>query len=392
MPPRPMLRAGNSQSVAGLTVNAGLSGVNAAASNTLALGGIVRNTGGVVNFNSGTTGAITTTGTNTDGILGPWATYGSGSLMQYAAASGSRAPYTVAAYTGEKFITSVATGLTDTTGTVNYALSGGGGTLAAAVTANTIQFTGSANTITASGAKSLSLNGIMNDGSGTATISGGSLVIGSTKELVCTGPGNMTVGSVIQDNAGGASALTMAGSGTLVLSATNTYSGPTTVSAGTVQLNSVKAAQNSTVTLNVNNGLAFGPGVTAATIGGLAGAGNLNLATTDATPLAVVLTAGGNNANTTYSGTLSGSGGLTKVGAGAMILAGSNLYSGGTEVEGGTLVAANGANGSATGSGNVILSGGTLASGAAAARSPAVCSRAPPPRPSPPAAWGRLGS
>ena len=88
----------------------------------------------------------------------------------------------------------------------------------------------------------------------------------------------------------------------------------------------------------------------------------MNLATTDASPLPVALTTGGNNANTTYSGTLSGSGGLTKVGAGVLILAGSNLYSGGTEVENGTLVAANGANGSATGSGNVTVSGGTLAS------------------------------
>jgi autotransporter-associated beta strand protein len=174
----------------------------------------------------------------------------------------------------------------------------------------------------------------------------------------------MTVASVIQDNSGGASALTMAGSGTLLLSAANTYSGPTTIDAGTLQLNSALAAKNSTVAVNVNNGLAFGSGVTAPSIGGLAGSGNVNLATTDATPLAVVLTVGGNNANTTYSGTLSGSGGLTKVGAGAMILAGSNLYSGGTEVEDGTLVAANGANGSATGSGNVTLSGGTLAGGA----------------------------
>ena len=65
-----------------------------------------------------------------------------------------------------------------------------------------------------------------------------------------------------------------------------------------------------------------------------------------------------------FTGTISGSGGLTKAGAGVLILAGSNLYSGGTEVDNGTLVAANGANGSATGSGNVTISGGTLASGA----------------------------
>ena len=223
--------------MAGLTVNAGGSGVNVSAGNTLALGAIVRNTGGVVNFNSNTMGTITTIQPNTNGILSPWATYGSGTSMSYAAASGSGAPYTIIAYTGATPITSGVSGLTDTTGTVNYTLSGGGGMLAAAVAANTIQFTGVANTIIASAANPLSLNGIMNDGSGTATISGGNLVIGSSQELVFTGPGNMTVASVIQDNPSGPSALTMGGGGTLVLTAANTYSGPTTISGGTLQLN-----------------------------------------------------------------------------------------------------------------------------------------------------------
>ena len=44
----------------------------------------------------------------------------------------------------------------------------------------------------------------------------------------------------------------------------------------------------------------------------------MNLATTDASPLAVVLTVGGNNSSTTYSGALSGSGSLTKAGTGAL--------------------------------------------------------------------------
>jgi autotransporter-associated beta strand protein len=525
---------GKSQTVAGLTVNAGLSGVNASASNTLALAAITRNTGGVVDFNSGTTGTITTTRTNTNGILGPWATYGSGTSLSYAAENGSGAPYAIVAYTGATPIASGVSGLTDTTGTVNYTLSGGGGTLAAAVTANTIQFTGGANTITASAAHPLSLNGIMNDASGTAAVTGGNLVIGSAKELVFTGPGNMTVASVIQDNPGGASALTMAGSGTLVLSASNTYSGPTTIdggtlqmgsggtagsinstssvtdngllvfdlssaatftrtisgnggvtqmapsilrltgtntyngpttistgtiqlgsntalgsssvvsisggavldldsfsptigslagsgtvtntaasgsstltlapasgstttfsgvvqngpaataltlngagmvilagantytgpttiSSGTLQLNNARAAQNSTVAVNGNSALAFGSGVTAPVLGGLAGTVNVDLVTTDSA--AVALTVGGNNASTTYTGTLSGSGSLTKAGTGALTLSGPNTYTGGTIVEAGILVASNGANGSATGSGTVTLSGGTLASG-----------------------------
>ena len=150
--------------MAGLTVNAGASGVNVSIGNTLTVGAMTRNFGGGVDFNSNSSGTITTT-SNANGILGPWATYGSGTSMAYATLSGSNSPYTIVAYAGATPITSGVTGLTDTTGTVNYMLSGGGGTLAAAVNANTIQFAGAGNTITASGANSLSLNGIMNDGS-----------------------------------------------------------------------------------------------------------------------------------------------------------------------------------------------------------------------------------
>ena len=190
----------------GLTVNVGASTITASAGNTLALGPIARNAGGVVNFNSNTTGTITTARTNSNGILGPWATYGSGTSMKYAAASGSSASYTITPYTAATAVTSGVTGFTDTTGTVNYAISSGGGSLTTAVSANTVQFTGAANTITASAADPLGLNGIMNVGSGAAAIVGGYLNIGATRELVITGPGNVTVASAIRDNAGGASA------------------------------------------------------------------------------------------------------------------------------------------------------------------------------------------
>ena len=82
-----------------------------------------------------------------------------------------------------------------------------------------------------------------------------------------------------------------------------------------MQLNSANTVQNSTVTVGTVGSLAFGPGITPPTLGGLAGSGNVNLATTDASPLAVVLMIGGNS-STTYSGILSGSGGLTLAGRG----------------------------------------------------------------------------
>ena len=89
---------------------------------------------------------------------------------------------------------------------------------------------------------------------------------------------------------------------------------------------------------------------------GLAGAQDLALTNAGAGPVA--LTVGGNGANTTYSGVLSGTGStLTKVGAGTLTLSGANTYTGGTTVSAGTLKATN-LSGSATGTGPVLVSSG----------------------------------
>jgi fibronectin-binding autotransporter adhesin len=75
------------------------------------------------------------------------------------------------------------------------------------------------------------------------------------------------------------------------------------------------------------------------------------------------------NANTTFSGIISGaSGGVTKAGAGTLILSGANTYGGATAVNAGTLLATGGTVGSvtasATGTGNVTVGGtGTILAG-----------------------------
>jgi autotransporter-associated beta strand protein len=66
-------------------------------------------------------------------------------------------------------------------------------------------------------------------------------------------------------------------------------------------------------------------------------------------------------ANSTYSGTVTGSGSLTKSGPGALTLTGANFFTGGATIDGGALVVSN-TGGSATGTGAIAVApGGTLA-------------------------------
>ena len=129
--------------------------------------------------------------------------------------------------------------------------------------------------------------------------------------------------------------------GTVVLAGANTFSGTTAISGGTLLLANSSALQNSTLNYNNQGGaLSFGT-LTAATLGGLSGAQNLNLFNT--TPAAVALTIGNNNANSTYSGGLNDTSGtslgssLTKNGTATNILTGNNTYSGATVINSGTL-------------------------------------------------------
>ena len=126
----------------------------------------------------------------------------------------------------------------------------------------------------------------------------------------------------------------LAGStGTLTLNNANTFTGLTAINGGQLAVGNVNAVQNSTVSnTTANNGIAFT--VTSANFGGLAGTGNFAL-TNGA--IGVALSVGANNANTTYSGGLSGNGSLAKTGTGTLILSGADSYTGGTVIQSGTL-------------------------------------------------------
>ena len=126
------------------------------------------------------------------------------------------------------------------------------------------------------------------------------------------------------------------GTGLLSLSGNNVYAGGRrSIPERWRSAVSAAASPSSTFTINVNNGLAFGNGVTSGTLGGLAGNGNLALTSSDSQNVALVV--GGNGQNAAYNGVLSGGGSLTKIGTGVQSLGGLNTYGGATTVANGTL-------------------------------------------------------
>jgi autotransporter-associated beta strand protein len=143
------------------------------------------------------------------------------------------------------------------------------------------------------------------------------------------GAGAATLSSALSGTGG----LLKTGLNTLTLSGSNTFTGNTTVSAGSLLLGHAHALGRSTFAGGAGS-LSFG-GLTAATFGGLAGASNLALSNTAAG--AVALSIGANDQNSTYSGILSGAGSLAKIGAGLLTLSGSNTFSGPTTVTNGLL-------------------------------------------------------
>jgi autotransporter-associated beta strand protein len=120
-----------------------------------------------------------------------------------------------------------------------------------------------------------------------------------------------------------ASSLNLTGTGTSTLSLTWTVDGTLNTLGGNA------IGDGSAVTVNAGGLLNLG--AVNETIGSLAGAGNVNIASP------AVLIAGGNGTSTTFSGIIAGSGGFTKAGTGTMTLTGNNSYTGATVVAGGIL-------------------------------------------------------
>lgn len=203
----------------------------------------------------------------------------------------------------------------------------------------------------------------------------------------------------ISQQISGAGGLTKLGNGTLTLSSANSYSGLTTITTGTVNIQNGNALGNTTGGTTVASGatLSIQGGITTAAENlslsgtGVASAGALQNvsgnntfagAITLAAPTSITAAAGtltldvasgnaisGTNTNVTFGGAgdivvadaiSTGNGSLTKEGSGKLTLTGTNSYSGPTSITGGSLqVGNNGTTGSIANTSSVTVGSGS---------------------------------
>ena len=158
--------------------------------------------------------------------------------------------------------------------------------------------------------------------SNTITFSGTNTLTGNTTASI-----DSAVSMAAIDDGSNTYNLIKSGSGTLTLSGNNGYDGTTTVSAGTL---TVSGTLSDSTAVTVASGATYDVDASD-TIASVDGAGAIEIAN------AVTLTTGDAN-DQELSGTVSGSGSITKVGNGILTLSGTNSYSGDTTISAGTLL------------------------------------------------------
>jgi autotransporter-associated beta strand protein len=187
-------------------------------------------------------------------------------------------------------------------------------------------------------------------------IHGTSAKLGDNGLIFDTAGYAVTISNALANAAGATGSLTKQGNGTLTLAASNSYSGGTTVSAGTLRLDHVNAAGSGTISQSTNTFLQINTtGTVANTMSifniqtlqtvTLSGNKTLNNATYDVT----------NGTTTTESGVLSGGGGITKLGTGTLLVTASNTFTGTVDVQAGLLSLASATGSAAGGTTNVIV-------------------------------------
>ncbi|WP_009962450.1 beta strand repeat-containing protein [Verrucomicrobium spinosum] len=347
----------------GITLNAGASSI--ARNSTVhgliwGLNVINRSVGATVDHDVLVVGPTTyktlaTTDTrNTNGILGGYFTYGGTTW----AVNG---PDTDDGAIGGLVDASFQTSSDSSTwlATENVSLAGDPAASISTRTIHSLRLTALANlTIGAGESLTLGSGGVLVTGAGATSIAGGFLQSGNSQDLVVIQNASqaLTISSTIRNN-GGATALTKSGTGTLILSGTNTYSGGTyinggnnsgTIGTGVVQVTNVTASGNdnlgdnsATNDLYFNNGTlrysnTSANGTISRDVNLLSGGGVLEVVTAGVTVEISGKISG--EALAADEGFFSSQGTLTKTGAGTLVISnGNNDYTGGNIVNGGIL-------------------------------------------------------
>ena len=338
----------SSQAFGALTVNPASASLvcdaNGGSGTVITFGAITRNPGGVVDFTlpSGTqsaTNGITSTAINTPVITQntinsvAFATVNGGAgWAAWAGTSGAQNIIPLASYTTNAF----SGGNTDVTG---------GTTAGPGTTELTLRFNVDNVALSLAGSNQVVYGGVLttpNCNTLGATISGGSLQTGGGNEFVFADYGLLTVSSQLINNS--TTALTKAGSGTLILSNTgNTYSGVNYLNGGITKIaaDGSLGASTSSAAVSFNGGtLQLAAGYASTLFSNNRGIGiGYDGGTIDT---------GGNNvvyngvisspnastgANSNYDGQFT----FTKAGSGSLKLTGANTYYGATTIAGGTL-------------------------------------------------------
>jgi fibronectin-binding autotransporter adhesin len=339
-----------------LTLGGAISGSGALtmqATGTLIVSGNNSYSGGT-NLNSGTlrlmnASALGTTGTIT--FNGGTLQFSSGITTDYSARFGTSANQVFNIDTNGQSVT-FAGALTSTAGNL---FKFGAGTL---TLTGANAFTGSTNIN----------SGTLQVGNGGTTGTLGVSDVSNNAALVFNRSNDLTVANTIF----GSGTVTKLGAGTLTLTATNSYAGVTTISAGVLQigdggtagtLGSNGVTNNGTLTFNRSDDVSVGNIISGS--GGLtqAGGGTLTLTATNTYSGVTTISSGvlqvgnggtagtlgtggvTNNASLVYnrsdavtvSNAISGVGGLTQNGAGSLTLTGANTYTGDTLVNAGTV-------------------------------------------------------
>ncbi|BCU79727.1 autotransporter-associated beta strand repeat-containing protein [Luteolibacter sp. LG18] len=255
------LSSGTTALTGGLTLSSGQSW-NVGTGSTLALSGgtFTRNGKAVLTLSGAGTVTSSLTGLSalTNNILGPWAIVGTGTSARYATVNGSSiVGGTYAASGGSPVIgTTGATFGYTTNAAANYEVTAIAGPFGSSRSVNTVRYTGPAGTLASNSTQTYTFNGLMNAGSGTlvvqTTAGSGSILnvaIGGTNELVLATPAaSLTINSIISGAAG--AGITVSGPNTVTLNGVNTFTGPATVSSGTLSVagaGSINAASGITV-------------------------------------------------------------------------------------------------------------------------------------------------